>query len=290
MTKDIGIRALIPGVVTASEEKEIQDAREYIRKKLGIRNELQAAPTTLISDYLAPLVTVKLPAETKDEYGYTPSQNKEIEKQLTKDTSKSKGAWKAFVARNERAEKEKKDNELRRKKQLMRSWGLSKEQQKQKDHYKKMVDFGIDNSNVKYVGSRQHLYDDWDKPEKKNPPISPTLFQDTLPGKNIKNFSKEKFIIDSKHPDGFRLENDMDLYKNYGDTPVRYIQEIKYKYDGGDAPTDSVVKTFDGADASTFPSDPAQKKALAKYQVMYDKLSPLQKKQLDTKNKKSFRS
>jgi hypothetical protein len=172
----------------------------------------------------------------------------------------------------------------------MRSWGLSKEQQKQKDHYKKMVDFGIDNSNVKYVGSRQHLYDDWDKPEKKNPPISPTLFQDTLPGKNIKNFSKEKFIIDSKHPDGFRLENDMDLYKNYGDTPVRYIQEIKYKYDGGDAPTDSVVKTFDGADASTFPSDPAQKKALAKYQVMYDKLSPLQKKQLDTKNKKSFRS
>ena len=290
MTKDIGIRALIPGVVTASEEKEIQDAREYIRKKLGVRNELRAAPTTLVSDYLAPTVTVKLPAETKDEYGYTPSQNKEIEKQLTKDTSKSKGAWKAFVARNERAEKEKKDNELRRKKQLMRSWGLSKEQQKQKDHYKKMVDFGIDNSNVKYVGSRQHLYDDWDKPEKKNPPISPTLFQDTLPGKNIKNFSKEKFIIDSKHPDGFRLENDMDLYKNYGDTPVRYIQEIKYKYDGGDAPTDSVVKTFDGADASTFPSDPAQKKALAKYQVMYDKLSPLQKKQLDTKNKKSFRS
>ena len=285
MTKDIGIRALIPGVVTASEEKEIQDAREYIRKKLGVRNELRAAPTTLVSDYLAPTVTVKLPAETKDEYGYTPSQNKEIEKQLTKDTSKSKGAWKAFVARNERAEKEKKDNELRRKKQLMRSWGLSKEQQKQKDHYKKMVDFGIDNSNVKYVGSRQHLYDDWDKPEKKNPPISPTLFQDTLPGKNIKNFSKEKFIIDSKHPDGFRLENDMDLYKNYGDTPVRYIQEIKYKYDGGDAPTDSVVKTFDSHNRATFPSDPAQKKALAKYQRMYDKLSPLQKKQLESSRK-----
>ena len=293
MTKDIGIRALIPGVVTASEEKEIQDAREYIRKKLGVRNELRAAPTTLISDYLAPAVSVKLPAETKDEYGYTPSQNKEIEKQLTKDTSKSKGAWKAFVARNERAEKEKKDTELRRKKQLMRSWGLSKEQQKDKNHYKKMVDFGIDNSSVKYTGSRQHLYDEWNKPEKKNPPKSVNYLSNNYSfaenfkkqSKNINDFSKEKFIIDPKHPDGFRLASDMDLYKNYGDTPVRYIQEIKYKYDGGAAPTDSVVKTFDGADASTFPSDPAEKKALAKYQAVYDKLTPLQKKQLETTQK-----
>ena len=51
-------------------------------------------------------------------------------------------------------------------------------------------------------------------------------------------------------------------------------------------PTDSVVKTFDGADASTFPSDPEQKKALAKYQMTYNKLSPLQKKQLETLQKR----
>ena len=187
MTKDNGIRALIPGVVLASEEKEINDAREYIRKKLGIRKDLPAAPNTLVSNYLPSRIIEKLP-------------------------------------------------------------------------------------------------------EKKNPPISPTLFQDTLPGKNIKNFAqknnlKGKVIIDSKHPDGFRLAEDNDLYKNYGDTPVRYIQEIKYKYDGGDAPTDSIVKKFDSFYASTFPSDPAQKKALAKYQVMYDKLSPLQKKQLETTQK-----
>ena len=37
--------------------------------------------------------------------------------------------------------------------------------------------------------------------------------------------------------------------------------------------------------ASTFPSDPAQKKALAKYQAVYDKLTPLQKKQLETTQK-----
>ena len=171
----------------------------------------------------------------------------------------------------------------------MRSWGLDKEKQKDKDHYKKLVDFGIDNSSVKYTGSRQHLYDEFDKKEQ---PISPTLFQDTLPGKNIKNFSqknnlkKEEVILDPKHPDGFRFTEDNDLYKNYGDTPVRYVQEIRYKYKDGPVPTDSVVKTFDGADASTFPSDPEQKKALAKYQMTYNKLSSLQKKQLETLQKR----
>ena len=288
MIKDDGIRALIPGVVMPDEEKEMYDAREYVRKKLGIPNKLPAAPTTLVSDYLPSRIIEKLPEEKKDEFGYTPSQNKEIEKQITKDTSGSKGAWKRFVKDNQEAEK--KDNKVRRQKQLMRSWGLDKDK------------------SVKYTGSRQHLYD------KKEQPISPTLFQDTLPGKNInkiekpyylynpvkgelenvnhpnfgkrilhkKNIKKEEIILDSKHPDGFRLAEDNDLYKNYGDTPVRYIEEIRYKYDGGPAPTDSIVKIFDGTDASTFPSNPEQKKALAKYQVMYDKLSSLQKKQLET--------
>ena len=297
MIEDKGIRTLIPGVVMADEEKEIKDAREYVRKKLGVRNELRAAPTTLISDYLPPTMSVKLPAETKDEFGYTPSQNKEIEKQLTK-PSAPPGLWKNFVKEskktndpaiaaakaliesNKLAEKESpkqtwnrlEGNEKRRQQQLMRSWGLDKEQQKQKAHHKKLVDFGIDNSNVKYVGSRQHLYDDY--PKVSNPPILRN---------NINK--KEEVILDPKHPDGFRFAQDNDLYKNYGDTPVRYIQEIRYKYDGAAAPTDSVVKTFDGADSSTFPSNPDQKKALAKYQVVYDKLSPLQKKQLETTQK-----
>ena len=320
MIKDDGIRTLIPGVVLDSEVKEQEDAREYIRKKLGIPKNLQAASTTFISDYLPTRIIEKLPDEKKDEYGFTPSQNKEIEKQLTKDTSGSKGAWKRFVESNKLAEKEKPKetwnrvagNEKRRQQQVMRSWGLEKEKQKQKEHYKKLVDFGIDNSSVKYTGTRQHLYDEWDKPEKKNPPISPTLFQDALPGKNInkiekpyylynpvkgelenvnhsnfgkKSSPKEEVIIDAKHPDGFRLAEDKDLYKNYGNTPVRYIQEMTYKYDGGPAPTDSIVKKFDSFDSSTFPADPEQKKALAKYQGMYDKLSPLQKKQLDTAQK-----
>ena len=255
MIDDEGIRTLIPRVVLPSEEKEKNDAREYIRRKLGVRNELPAAPTTLISDYLPPSLSVKLPAETKNEFGYTPSEEKVIEKTMaTMGDPKSKGAWKKFVSDNAIAEK--KDNELRRKKQLMRSWGLDKKT----------------NDGVKYVGSRQHLYDDY--PKVSNPPILRN---------NINK--KEEVILDPKHPDGFRFAQDNDLYKNYGDTPVRYIQEIKYKYDGGDAPTDSVVKTFDSHNRATFPSDPAQKKALAKYQRMYDKLSPLQKKQLESSRK-----
>ena len=75
MIKDKGIRALVPGIVTIQEEKEINDAREYIRRKLGVRNELQAAPTRrLVSDYLPSTISVKLPAETKNEFGYTPSE------------------------------------------------------------------------------------------------------------------------------------------------------------------------------------------------------------------------
>ena len=35
-------------------------------------------------------------SEPKDEYGYTKKQNHEIERQLTKDTSQSKGMWNAF--------------------------------------------------------------------------------------------------------------------------------------------------------------------------------------------------
>ena len=247
MTLDKGIRSFFPGIRTVEEIKEQAEAKAVVKAKL---DQFNNSEFKLRAAPTPPInVEINLPKETKD---------------------------------NQEAVK--KDNELRRKKQLMRSWGLDKEKQKDKDHYKKLVDFGIDNSSVKYTGSRQHLYDEFDKKEQ---PISPTLFQDTLPGENIKNFSKkEEVILDPKHPDGFRFAEDNDLYKNYGDTPVRYVQEIKYKYNDGPAPTDSVVKTFDGADASTFPSDPEQKKALAKYQMTYNKLSPLQKKQLETLQKR----
>ena len=48
---------------------------------------------------------LNLPPEEKNELGYTPSQTKEIEKQIVKDTSKSKGAWARFVKAQEEAER-----------------------------------------------------------------------------------------------------------------------------------------------------------------------------------------
>ena len=51
---------------------------------------------------------LKLPKETRNEFGYTPSEEKVIEKQMaTMGDPKSKGAWKRFVKANEEAEKEK---------------------------------------------------------------------------------------------------------------------------------------------------------------------------------------
>jgi len=82
--------------------------------------------------------------------------------------------------------------------------------------------------------------------------------------------------VDPNHPDGFTLKNDMDVYNNYKDTPERYVQEMIYKYDG--VPVKDAVKTFDSMDSSTYPYK--QKEALNAYSKVYDRLTPLQKKQI----------
>ena len=63
----------------------------------------QEDPIVSLSETLMNIKSLSLPKsepEPKDEYGYTKKQNQEIEKQLTRDTSKSKGAWNAFVKAN----------------------------------------------------------------------------------------------------------------------------------------------------------------------------------------------
>ena len=69
----------------------------------------QEFPSLSISESLMNMKSLELPkSETRDEYGYTKKQNQEIERQLTKDTSKSKGAWSAFVKANTDPNKPKK--------------------------------------------------------------------------------------------------------------------------------------------------------------------------------------
>ena len=98
-------------------------------------------------------------------------------------------------------------------------------------------------------------------------------------GKNKKNFLRGSIMVDQNHPDGFRLTDDQDLYDIYGkDDTIRYIQEMAYKYD--DVPIKDAVKPYDPMNKATYPSNPAQAAALKSYQKLYDRLTPLQKKQI----------
>ena len=98
-------------------------------------------------------------------------------------------------------------------------------------------------------------------------------------GKNKKKFLRGSIMVDQNHPDGFRLTDDQDLYDIYGkDDTIRYIQEMAYKYD--DVPIKDAVKPYDPMNKATYPSNPAQAAALKSYQKLYDRLTPLQKKQI----------
>ena len=255
--EDKGIRALVPGVVLPEEQKEIEEAREYIKRKIGPISELRAAPSLSTNLHKA---IIELPAQEKNEFGFTKKENKEIEKYLTRDTSKSKGMWNAFTKADKDKNRPKNVSALDYTEQMKKKHGSYDK------YYKGLEKFGIEESQVKH-------------------PDYPKISDQPILRNNINAANKTKVIIDSKHPDGFRFLENEDLYKNFKDTPLRYVQEVMYKYKDGAAPTDSVVKTFNNLDSSTFPSDPVQKKALAKYQVMYDKLSPIQKKQLDATKK-----
>ena len=100
-----------------------------------------------------------------------------------------------------------------------------------------------------------------------------------VPAINKKNFLRGNIEVDPNHPDGFRLTDDQDLYDIYGkDDTIRYIQEMAYKYD--DVPIKDAVKPFDQYNKATYPSDPAQQAALRSYEKLYNRLTPLQKKQI----------
>ena len=89
--------------------------------------------------------------------------------------------------------------------------------------------------------------------------------------------------VDPAHPDGFTFKNDMDTYDQYKDQPIRYMQEIAYKYDR--TPVTETVKTYNHMDKDSYPSNSNQAAALSSYGKAYDRLTPLQKKQIATAQK-----
>ena len=110
---------------------------------------------------------LKLPAEKKDEFGYTPSQNRQIEKYITRPKLNSDGAWKRFVKANEEADKVIaakaliESNKLAEKETPKQTWerldSTEKKRQetvkkelaekaKEKKHLKDLIVFGLENS------------------------------------------------------------------------------------------------------------------------------------------------
>lgn len=74
---------------------------------------------------------IKTPAQTRDEYGYTPSQKKEIEKVLTRPKAPP-GLWAKFVKDNEKSDK------------LIAAKAAEKTAQEK--HLKELILFGLENS------------------------------------------------------------------------------------------------------------------------------------------------
>ena len=106
----------------------------------------------------------------------------------------------------------------------------------------------------------------------------------TFENKKAANGLHGQLMVDPKHPDGFRFTDAKDLYKNYGDNPERYVEELMYLYDDGPVPTAGVVKKFDNLDKDSYPMN--QTKELKTYQKAFNQLTPVQKQQvLANKNK-----
>ena len=125
--------------------------------------------------------------------------------------------------------------------------------------------------------------------------IEDKKFADHIKDSAINQINKAKMVkrkikkilpinVDPAHPDGFTFKNDMDTYDQYKDQPIRYMQEIAYKYDR--TPVTETVKTYNHMDRDSYPSNPNQQAALRSYGKAFDRLTPLQKKQIANGQKK----
>ena len=245
MTERKGIRALVPPFVLPEEEQEMLKARAAVMKKIDAAPNLPAAPTLSSSDvsFLSSSLHKPIIEKLPDEVKDEDGFTPSMNRELHAYLTRPDPKIKETPKETwNRLDK----NEKRRQQQLVKSWGLEKD-----------------------------------------PSINPAIFKNNINNKkNVyqpkKNFLKKVEIeVDAKHPDGFRLTKDEDLYKYYGKEPLRYVQEIGYKYDG--TPITETVKEFSHYDKTSYPSNytPSQKNHIKMYQNIYDDLTPQQRKQVD---------
>ena len=123
------------------------------------KGEPQEDPIISLSETLMRIEPLSLPksSEPKDEYGYTKKQNREIEKHLTRDTSKSKGAWSAFVKANTDPNRPKNIEPVNYMEQMKSKHGSYN------NYTKNLVKYGVENSSKKIgtapQGSKQQKTD-----------------------------------------------------------------------------------------------------------------------------------
>ena len=121
--------------------------------------ETQEFPSLSISESLMNMKSLELPksSEPKDEYGYTKKQNHEIERQLTKDTSQSKGMWNAFKKADTDKNRPKNVSALDYTERMKSKHGSYN------NYTKNLVKFGVENSSKKIgtapQGSKQQKTD-----------------------------------------------------------------------------------------------------------------------------------
>jgi len=112
---------------------------------------------------------IDLPPEKKNEFGYTPSEEKVIEKQMVKDTSKSRGAFQRLVDQQNHLDK-------------LEKFGIEESQVKHPNYPKKKPDV------INYIEKKREYYNDPIK-EKIDPPI----LKNNINSKRFVNKTLNKF-------------------------------------------------------------------------------------------------
>ncbi len=167
---------------------------------------------------------LKLPGETKDEFGFTPSQNKEIEEYLTRDTSKSKGMWNAYISADKDPNRPKNVSALDYTEQMKEKYG-SYDNYTNNNNLKSMVRFGVENSSKKIgnapPGSKQQKTDVLDYINKKvemyeggGVKIDPPILKDNINSKRYENKSLSKFENRTDDPNTVTFNPTTQLFTN----------------------------------------------------------------------------
>ena len=281
MTRDRGIRSLLPPVVDQEEEQLKAQAKAAVMQRLNVPDTPTPLPAAV--DRIDALNNINTNVTFKPEFYKTPVTKKETEEKEFKKMMEKEYGHKTLekdvrskIYKNKKAGKAKYEGfathdiiiaetmKDRASKQL-------KTQSAKTDNLMKQVYNYSPNKTAPF-----YLQD----------PVNNTI--ENVNAAPVKQKIKKilPIEVDPSHPDGFYFKDDKDVYDVYKDNPVRYIEEISRKYEG--TPINSAVKEYDHLNKDTYPSN--QQAALASYGKAYDRLTPMQKKQVENGKKKLFQN